>query len=224
MVSNLSIDILLANDRKDIELLNKIKDMTFEWDTYENSSPTFAEEPKDNSSHKNAVLEPWWHRNSTGDWPDPDAKPEVDVKDKLSKQTLLDYTIPEGHSKVVNWLAKHRVDTNAERSYGWRALHLAASEGQSEAVKWLVKEGGADVESKDDSGQTPLSRAAANGHLEIVKFLMREGGADVESKDNRGRTALDLARQGIRNSWSWGDPEGRRAVAAWLEEKVMKYI
>ena len=84
MVSNLSIDVLLANDRKDLELLNKTKDMTFEWESYENSSPTFAEWPKDNSSHKNAVLEPWWRRNSTCGGPDPDAKAKVDVKDNLS--------------------------------------------------------------------------------------------------------------------------------------------
>ena len=80
-------------------------------------------------------------------------------------------------------------------------------------VKFLVKEGGADVESKSNTGLTPLSRAAANGRLDVVEFLVKEGGADVESKDYRGNTALDLARRGI-----W-DPERCKAVAAWLEEE-----
>ena len=101
--------------------------------------------------------------------------------------------------------------------FGWTPLSFAALNGHLDAVKFLVEEGGADVESKDLSQKTPLSRAAAEGHLEVVKFLVEEGGADITSKDEDGKTALDLARRGIRDGWWWGDPEGRRAVAAWLE-------
>ena len=77
-------------------------------------------------------------------------------------------------------------------------------------VKILVKEA--------DEGRTPLSLAAYNGHLDLVKFLVEEGGADVESKDEWGNMALDLARRGIQEGWSFGDPEGPRATAAWLEK------
>ena len=75
-------------------------------------------------------------------------------------------------------------------------LYLAAAEGDIEAVKFLVKEAGADVESKDSAtilssgGRAPLSWVAENGHLEVVKFLVKEGGADIEVKDEDGWTPL----------------------------------
>ena len=50
----------------------------------------------------------------------------------------------------------------------------------------LLLEKGADVESKDQYGQTPLSWAAENGHEAVVKLLL-EKGADVESKDRLAR-------------------------------------
>ena len=58
-----------------------------------------------------------------------------------------------------------------------------AENGHLEAVKLLVEEAGADVESKDRLfGPTPLIWAAANGHLKVVNFLVMEAGADVKSK------------------------------------------
>jgi len=77
-----------------------------------------------------------------------------------------------------------------------------AEKGHLEAVRLLVKEGGADVESKDSKwGWTPLTWATYNGHPEAVKFLVQEAGADVESKENWGQTASDLAPFRIREGW-----------------------
>jgi len=92
-------------------------------------------------------------------------------------------------------------------------LSWAAEDSHVDVVKFLVKEAGADLESKAKSGKTPLSCAAYNGRLEVVKFLVNEAGADVESKDNDGRTPLDVATQ---ERWRG---EECKAVAAWLEEK-----
>ena len=88
---------------------------------------------------------------------------------------------------------------NALDGSGATPLHYAARYGYLEAVMWLVKEAGADVESKDiasvylPGGRTPLSHAATNGRLEVVKFLVKETGADVESKDIGGKTPLSRA-------------------------------
>jgi len=73
------------------------------------------------------------------------------------------------------------------------SLHSAAAKGDIEAVKFLVKKGGADVESKDFWQKTPLSQAAKNGHLAIAKFLVEQGRADVKSKDQLGQTPLSCA-------------------------------
>ena len=50
-----------------------------------------------------------------------------------------------------------------------------AAEMGHEAVVKLLLEKGADVESKDDVGQTPLSWAARGGHKAVVKLLLEKG-------------------------------------------------
>ena len=58
----------------------------------------------------------------------------------------------------------------------------------------LLVEKGAEIESKDNNGQTPLSWAAGNGHEVVVKLLV-ENGAEIESKDNYGGTPLMWAAE-----------------------------
>jgi ankyrin repeat protein len=63
-----------------------------------------------------------------------------------------------------------------------------------EPVVKLLLEKNADIESKDDYGQTPLSWAARRGYEPVVKLLL-EKNADIESKDNNGQTPLSWAAQ-----------------------------
>lgn len=53
---------------------------------------------------------------------------------------------------------------------------------------------GADLNAKDQQGETALMRAAAGNKVKIVKALIN-GGADVSAKDNRGHTALMRASE-----------------------------
>ena len=69
-----------------------------------------------------------------------------------------------------------------------KLLLQAAEKGHLEQVKTLVKKG-ADVNAKDQNGQTALMAAAGRGHLEMVKLLIDKG-ADVNASDENGRTAL----------------------------------
>jgi ankyrin repeat protein len=71
----------------------------------------------------------------------------------------------------------------------------------------LLLEKGADLESKDNFGQTPLGGAAEKGHEAVTRLLL-ENGADLESKDVFGQTPL----------W-WAAERGHEAVTRLLVEK-----
>ena len=146
-------------------------------------------------------------------------------------RTVLHYAAVLGEWELVKLLVEHGADVESKGNhFGWTPLTLAAMRGRLDVIKFLVKEAGADVESKDSAwerspgGQTPLSYAAANGRLEAVKFLVEWAGADVQWKDEGGRTALDVVKRATREGWWGGDEEGRRAVVAWLEAFMVKGV
>ena len=70
-------------------------------------------------------------------------------------------------------------------------IHLAASEGHSEAVQLLL-EAGADKDAALANGATAMLVAADKGHLELVRLLL-EAGAEKEAQVDSGRTALYVA-------------------------------
>ena len=66
-----------------------------------------------------------------------------------------------------------------------------SDEAKLKKVKYLVYLG-ADVNVKNNLGDTALTVAAYNGHLEVVKYLA-ELGVDLNTKDEYGNTALMMA-------------------------------
>ncbi|PKI45435.1 hypothetical protein CRG98_034240 [Punica granatum] len=64
------------------------------------------------------------------------------------------------------------------------ALHLASSEGCTEVVELLLREG-ADVNSTDRWGRTPLSDARSFGHVDICEILEARGGIDPVGVDSQ---------------------------------------
>ena len=63
-------------------------------------------------------------------------------------------------------------------------LISAAINGDIRKVKESIATG-ANVDVKDNDGETALHRAALNGHVEVAKVLI-EKGADVGAKNNDG--------------------------------------
>jgi len=60
------------------------------------------------------------------------------------------------------------------------------------AVKFLVEELGADVNTRDFNGYTPLHNAAARGDNEMIQYLVSKG-ADVKAVARTGQTTADMA-------------------------------
>ena len=76
------------------------------------------------------------------------------------------------------------------RSNGDMPLFIAAGEGRSDVVRYLLAEG-ADVNAREQLGDTALTEATYYGHLALIKELLSHG-ADVNAIGNDG-TALDIA-------------------------------
>jgi len=73
---------------------------------------------------------------------------------------------------------------------GRSPIHVAARDGNIEAVKQHLA-AGTDVNVKSGrNATTPLHLAANNSHKEIVELLIVKG-ADVNAKDGIGKTPLD---------------------------------
>jgi len=70
-------------------------------------------------------------------------------------------------------------------------LHEAVKEDDIFAVRCFLLRG-ADVNAKDEYGNTPLHFAAWHGHREVIEVLIDKG-ANVNSKAGNGLTPLELA-------------------------------
>mmetsp|Transcript_776 Transcript_776/g.1813 ORF Transcript_776/g.1813 Transcript_776/m.1813 type:complete len:1425 (+) Transcript_776:58-4332(+) len=72
-------------------------------------------------------------------------------------------------------------------------LSLAASFGNENVVKALVRGAAVDGNETDSAGITPLHLAASAGHHAVIAVLIDEGGAHANKADDHGFTALHLA-------------------------------
>ncbi len=71
-------------------------------------------------------------------------------------------------------------------------VHRFAADAWLPAVKYLVEDLGADVNARDQNGETPLHNAAARGDNEVIRYLVQHS-ADVMAVDRKGRTTVDMA-------------------------------
>jgi hypothetical protein len=89
---------------------------------------------------------------------------------------------------------KRRIGTLNNVEGGRTTLHLAASSGHLEVVRFLVEKG-AKVDAMDSEMRTALHLAAQNGHSQVVS-LLKEKHANLEAEDTDGKTAAQLAKKG----------------------------
>jgi len=74
--------------------------------------------------------------------------------------------------------------------------HRNAPSGFLPAVKYLVEELHADVNSRDHEGNTPLHNAAARGDNAMIEYLVSKG-ADVKALNRAGETTADMANSPV---------------------------
>jgi ankyrin repeat protein len=92
---------------------------------------------------------------------------------------------------VEHLIAEHPEHVNARGGGEMTPIHVAASEGHSDILSFLI-EHGADVNGQGTDDNTPLHRASRNARLEAGQFLLNHG-ADVDARNEFNRTALMYA-------------------------------
>ena len=108
--------------------------------------------------------------------------------------TLLHAASHRGHCKVMDLLLEH-LDVDIRNLNDQTPLHLAAEGGFLEAIQILI-ECNADIEARDNRGQTPLYSGIFNGlgdtRLDVAKFLLAHG-AEADTRKNDDSTPLHAA-------------------------------
>ena len=95
----------------------------------------------------------------------------------------------------VQSLIKEGWDVNKVDYNHWTPLHYAAQDGLYSIAEVLISSG-AEIDVKDDYGNTPLSNAIYNSNVgnsvEVIKILLKNG-ADKFLKNNYGISPYSMA-------------------------------
>jgi ankyrin repeat protein len=80
--------------------------------------------------------------------------------------------------------------------------HRFAPIGMLAAVRYLLEELGAAVNTRDHEGNTAIHHAAARGDTEMIRYLVSRG-ADVMAVNREGQTTVDLANGPVQRVQPW---------------------
>ena len=101
--------------------------------------------------------------------------------------------------QIVRILLEHSANINISDIRGATPLHRAASKGNLDVVKLLLKFKGnlsLEINVKDVYGNTPLHLACEEDRREEAKLLV-ENGASLEVKNRETKTPLDVCSHGL---------------------------
>lgn len=93
------------------------------------------------------------------------------------------------------------VDVEAKDPNGQRAIHIAAANDQAETLRFLVNELGANIEARDNIGETALFATIKNNKLELnaLRVLINELRANVNARNNANQTILQFAAMRVES-------------------------
>ncbi|XP_067650360.1 ankyrin repeat domain-containing protein 50-like [Haliotis asinina] len=84
-----------------------------------------------------------------------------------------------GHRKVVDLLVSKGGLTNLVDAEGHSMLHLASLGGRLEMVKYILSQNMADINARDEEGDTAAMVAKRKGKLDVYNFLVSKGCAEI---------------------------------------------
>ena len=114
------------------------------------------------------------------------------VKIGDAQLTPLGHAANNGQLRVAQFLLDSGAEVNRSRDFNsWPPLLIAASSGHKAMVELLLAKG-ADMNSRDGSGQTALHLAAKNGFQSVAEVLLANK-ADVNARDGSQSTPLHEA-------------------------------
>lgn len=113
----------------------------------------------------------------------------VNVKDNCGN-TVLHEAVLGGHVELCKLLIEHGGEVGDKNLVSYGVLHMAASVGCLEMIRFLVGVVKCDVDAVARDGLKPLHCAARKNYTEACELLVKLG-ADGNAKDDFGRTARD---------------------------------
>ncbi|XP_048247108.1 ankyrin repeat domain-containing protein 50-like isoform X1 [Haliotis rufescens] len=97
-----------------------------------------------------------------------------------------------GNSAIFNVIIEKKPDVSKFDKLGNSILHLACLGGDMKIVKYVLSQNMADINSKNQNGETPVMLAALQGQKQLLLFLLGQH-ADMSPLDNAGNNILHLA-------------------------------
>ena len=122
------------------------------------------------------------------------------------------------------WIRSQGFDGGYDgRQKDWRSvtpMHLAATEGHMDMIRWLTTHGG-EMRAADTYGLTPLHRAAKAGNLEAVEYLIDNGASDdIHSQDR----CFAPRGQGVERAWREGAGSCKIRLLTCLRAPVVRCL
>ena len=111
---------------------------------------------------------------------------------KVKIEKLLYEAVSRCNVEIVACLLDIQAKNHVDMSLAWTYLIRTAIQKNHTEILTLLIKAGANVDEKDDYGQTPLHYAIDHGSAEIVSKLI-DLGANIEMVDQDGKTPLHLA-------------------------------